>query len=244
MPAPHQNKCQLQNVMLCLCHFLVLLHPVREKQINSSRMRMRILTEFNSYIRRNRRRFLLRQDPKVIWLTGLSGAGKTTIAQALEKTIQRKGYFTKLFDGDIIRQGLNKDLGFSMEDRLENIRRTAEVAKLFTDHGLVVICSFITPKKEMRDLAREIIGKDRFIEVYVNCPFDVCEQRDVKGLYKQARAGVIKDFTGIGSGFEPPLHPDIELKTDVWTVRHTVKFIVRRVIPLIRYQKRKWFLIT
>ncbi len=205
---------------------------------------MRILTDFNSYIRRNRKRFLVRQDPKVIWLTGLSGAGKTTIAGALEREIQRKGYFTKMFDGDIIRLGVNKDLGFSDDDRMENIRRTAEIAKLFVDHGLVVICSFISPTKVMRDLARDIIGKERFIEVFVNCPLAVCEERDVKGLYKKARLGLIKDFTGIGSLYEIPDHPDIELRTDLWDIKKTAKYLMRKILPQIRYQKRKWLIIT
>ncbi|MEI6122210.1 MAG: adenylyl-sulfate kinase [Bacteroidota bacterium] len=206
-------------------------------------MKMRILTDFNSYIRRNRKRFLVRQDPKVIWLTGLSGAGKTTIAVALEKEIQRKGYFTKTFDGDIIRNGINKDLGFSDADRMENIRRTAEIARLFVDHGLVVICSFISPQKAMRDLAREIIGKEKFIEVFVDCPLAVCEQRDVKGLYKKARAGMIKDFTGIGSLYENPEHADIVLRTDLWTIKKTAKYLMRKILPQIRYQKRKWLTI-
>lgn len=201
---------------------------------------MRILTDFNSYIRRNRKRFLVRQDPRVIWLTGLSGAGKTTMAIALEKEIHRKGYFTKVFDGDEIRKGVNKDLGFSEKDRMENIRRMAEIAKLFADHGLIVICSFITPMQSMRLMARDIIGSDRFIEVFVNCPLEICEQRDVKGLYKKARMGIIKDFTGIDSVYEPPLHPDIELRTDLWNEKKTAKYLMKKILPLIRYRKKKW----
>jgi adenylylsulfate kinase len=203
-------------------------------------MKMRILTDFNSYIRRNRKRFLVRQDPKVIWMTGLSGAGKTTLAVALEREIHRKGYFTKAFDGDEIRKGINKDLGFSLEARLENIRRTAEIAKLFCDHGLIVICSLITPTIEMRDLAKSIIGPERFIEVFVNCPIEVCEQRDVKGLYKKARAGLLKNFTGIDSEYEKPLHPDIELRTDLWDLKKTARYLLRKVLPKIRYRKKKW----
>jgi adenylylsulfate kinase len=203
-------------------------------------MKMRILTDFNSYIRRNRKRFLVRQDPKVIWMTGLSGAGKTTLAVALEHEIHRKGYFTKSFDGDEIRKGINKDLGFSIEARLENIRRTAEIAKLFCDHGLIVICSLITPTLEMRDLAKSIIGSERFVEVFVNCPLDVCEQRDVKGLYKKARAGLLKNFTGIDSEYEKPLHPNIELRTDLWDVKKTARYLLRKVLPQIRYRKKKW----
>jgi adenylylsulfate kinase len=215
-----------------------------EGDVEPGRMKMRILTNFNSYIRRNRKRFLVRQDPKVIWMTGLSGAGKTTLSDALLDEIHRKGYFTKAFDGDEIRKGLNKDLGYTQTDRYENIRRTAEIAKLFCDHGLIVICSLITPTQAMRDMAREIIGSDRFVEVFVNCPLEVCEQRDVKGLYKKARAGLLKDFTGIDSEYEIPLHPDIELRTDLWTVKKTARYLFRKVLPMIRYRKKKWLSIV
>jgi len=201
---------------------------------------MKILTDFNSYIRRNRKRFLVRQDPKVLWMTGLSGAGKTTLAEALERELHRKGYFTKSFDGDEIRKGLNKDLGFTLDSRMENIRRTAEIAKLFCDHGLIVICSLITPTNEMRELARSIIGKDRFVEIFVNCSIEVCESRDVKGLYKQARAGLLKNFTGIDAAYEKPIHPDIELRTDLWDLKKTARYLFRNVNPLIRYRKKKW----
>ena len=149
-----------------------------------------------------------------------------------------------MFDGDVIREGVNKDLGFSDEDRMENIRRTAEIAKLFVDHGLIVICSFISPTESMRKLASDIIGKERFIEVYVNCPLEVCEERDVKGLYKKARQGLIKNFTGIGSVYEAPLHPTIEVRTDLWTVKKTAKYLMRQILPKIRYQKRKWLIIN
>jgi adenylylsulfate kinase len=200
-------------------------------------LKLKIFTQFNSYIRRNRIRFLVRQDPKVIWFTGLSGAGKTTLANGLNRFLLRKGYFTKQFDGDEIRHGLNKDLGYSIEDRIENIRRTAEVAKLFADHGIVVICSFISPTRQMRQMVRESVGKDRFIEVFVNCPLEVCEKRDVKGLYKKARQGLITDFTGIGSIYEIPEHPDIEVRTDVWSEKNTLKYLNRRILPEIRYIK-------
>ncbi|MFH2096244.1 MAG: adenylyl-sulfate kinase, partial [Bacteroidota bacterium] len=151
-----------------------------------------IWTDFNAFIRRNRRRFLVKQTPVVIWMTGLSGAGKTTLSKALELEIQRKGYFTKYFDGDIMRQGINSDLGFSEADRLENIRRIAEITKIFLDSGIIVIVGFITPAKKMRDLARNIVGHNRFVEVFVNAPLEVCEKRDVKGLYAKARKGEIK----------------------------------------------------
>jgi len=198
-------------------------------------------TDFNNFIRRNRRRFLVKQRPIVVWLTGLSGAGKTTIAEQINIAILKKGYFTKHFDGDEIRLGINKDLGFSDADRMENIRRTAEISKLFLDSGLVIICSFISPTQKMRDLAREIIGSERFIEVYVNSSLEVCETRDPKGLYKMARAGLIKDFTGIDSIYEAPENPDIELKTDIWDINSTTKYLLRKVLPKIKF-RQGWFL--
>lgn len=195
----------------------------------------RVWTDFNSFIRRNRRRFLIRQKPKIIWFTGLSGSGKTTLVEALNKVILSKGYFTKVFDGDVIRKGLNKDLGFSMEDRKENIRRIAEVGRMFLDSGLVVLCGFITPTKEMRDLAREIVGPDRFVEVYVNCPIEICELRDVKGLYKKYREGKIKNFTGFDSVYEPPENPDIEVRTDLWDIQKCTRYLSRRVLKKIKF---------
>lgn len=198
-------------------------------------------TDFNNFIRRNRRRFLVKQRPVVIWLTGLSGAGKTTIANEINIAILKKGYFTKHFDGDEIRKGVNSDLKFSDSDRTENIRRIAEISKLFLDSGLVVICSFISPTDEMRNLARQIIGSDRFIEVYVNSSLEVCEQRDTKGLYKMARAGLLKNFTGVDSPYEVPSNPDIELKTDIWDIPSTTKYLLRKVLPRIKF-RIGWFL--
>ncbi len=195
-------------------------------------------TDFNRYIRRNRTRFLIKQVPKVIWMTGLSGAGKTTLATALEEEIQKKGFFVKIFDGDIIREGINKDLMFTKEDRIENIRRIAEVTKLFLDTGVVIICSFISPTNEVRDMAKEIIGEDRFIEVFVNCPLEICEQRDVKGLYKKVRKGEIKNFTGIDSPYEPPEHPDVEIKTNENTVKQSIKDLVKQIVPKIKYNSK------
>jgi len=203
--------------------------------------RRNLYTDFNAYIRRNRKRFLIKQDPKVIWLTGLSGSGKTTIAEALEREILRKGYFTKSFDGDVMREGINKDLGYSIGDRQENIRRTAEIAKIFFDYGSIVICSFITPTEEIRKIARSIIGRDNFIEIYVNAPLEVCEKRDPKGLYKKARGGFIKDFTGLDSAFEPPVTPDLEIRTDLWPVKKCVKYLMTHIHPEIKFRKKGWF---
>ena len=165
--------------------------------------------------------------PCVIWFTGLSGSGKSTIANALEDALNRKGYHTYLLDGDNIRHGLNKDLGFSDEDRKENIRRIAEVAKLFVDAGLIVITAFISPFKEEREFARNLVEKDEFIEVFVDTPLKVCKQRDPKGLYKKAKEGKIKNFTGIDSPYEPPDAPEIHIRTERLTVQESVERIMR-----------------
>ncbi len=198
----------------------------------------KLWSDFNSFIRRNRKRFLVKQTPKVIWLTGLSGAGKTTLALELEKEVLKKGYFTKSFDGDVMRRGINKDLGFSEEDRKENIRRIAEIAKIFIDSGIIVICGFITPTHEMREMAKSIIGHKNFIEVFVNCPIEECEKRDVKGLYEKARRGEIKDFTGIDSAYETPKTPDIEVRTDLWSVKKTTKYLLKSVLSKIKFKNK------
>lgn len=151
----------------------------------------------------------------------------------------QKGYFTKVFDGDVIRIGLNADLGFSDADRRENIRRTAEVAKMFCDSGLIVLCSFISPTHEIRDMARNIIGPDRFVEVYVNCPIEICELRDVKGLYKKYRLGLVKNMTGFDSPYEPPANPNIEIRTDLWDVDKCTRYLVRQVLKQVKYRKEK-----
>ena len=148
-------------------------------------------------------------------MVGLSGSGKSTIARALENELHLKGHLTQLLDGDNLRTGINNNLGFSEADRLENIRRAAEVSKLFMNAGLITICSFISPTEEIRTLAKNIIGEENFFEVYINAPFEVCEQRDVKGLYKKARNGEIKNFTGLDAPFEAPKNPSIEVRTDL-----------------------------
>ncbi|MGB7786063.1 MAG: adenylyl-sulfate kinase, partial [Salinimicrobium sp.] len=150
----------------------------------------------------------------LVWLTGLSGSGKSTIASGLEKKLFEKGISTFSLDGDNIRSGLNKDLGFSEEGRHENLRRIAEVAKLMTDAGLVVVAAFISPLEKDRDMLKEIVGKENFIEVFINTPLEICEQSDTKGLYKKARAGEIQNFTGIGAPYEPPSNPNLEVRTE------------------------------
>lgn len=172
-----------------------------------------IFTIFDELIQREQKEKLLNQHSCVIWLTGLSGSGKSTIAKWLENKLHAQGYLTKLLDGDNIRNGLNSNLTFSEEDRFENIRRIAEVSRLFLEAGIITIVSFVSPMISMRQNARKIIGNNDFMEVYINTPLEICESRDVKGLYKMARAGEIKDFTGISSPFEEPETPDLEIRT-------------------------------
>ena len=176
---------------------------------------------------------ILRQSAKVIWFTGLSGSGKTTLASNLEKELFFRRFFCQVLDGDNIRSGINNNLGFSEEDRLENIRRIAEVSKLLIDTGMITICSFISPTEEIRHKARNIIGENDFIEIFLNPPLEICEARDTKGLYKKARAGEIKDFTGISSPFEAPRHPDLEIDTSVTSIKDSVELIFDTIIDRI-----------
>jgi bifunctional enzyme CysN/CysC len=173
---------------------------------------------------------LMEQRPFILWFTGLSGAGKSTIADLLEQMLHRHGHRTVLLDGDNIRHGLNRDLGFTDADRVENIRRVAEVAKLMVEAGLIVLVSFISPFRSERRMARELVGPDEFVEIYVNTPIDVCEARDPKGLYKSARAGKLPNFTGIGSPYEPPDHP--ELTVDGGT--GTAQTVAEQILSLLR----------
>ena len=167
------------------------------------------------------------QKPKVIWFTGLSGSGKSTVANIVEQKLHLKGKHTYLLDGDNVRHGLNKDLGFTDEDRVENIRRVGEVSKLMVDAGLVVLVSFISPFKSERRMVRNMLGDDEFIEVYVDTPLDVCEARDVKGLYKKARAGEIKNFTGIDSAYEEPTHAEIRVETATHSAEECAEQIIK-----------------
>ncbi len=179
----------------------------------------------------------LDQRGLVVWLYGLSGAGKSTLATALEYRLHAEGRVSIRLDGDVIRAGLNRRLGFSMEDRTENIRRVAEVAKLQCGAGLITICSLITPMRAMRDLARRIIGVEDFLEVYLACSFAECAQRDVKGLYAQAKAGNLGEFTGRDSEFEPPLRADLVLDTETDSLASCLDNLCERVLarsPLVK----------
>jgi len=178
----------------------------------------------------------LNQRGKVIWLIGLSGSGKSTIAQHLEAKLYDEDFLTQVLDGDNIRSGLNKNLTFSDEDRLENIRRISEVAKLFANCGIVTLASFITPTEAIRQMAKEIIGEDKYIEVFVSTSLEECEKRDVKGLYSKARKGIIKNFTGIDSVFETPQNPAIVLSTEGQTIEETVETLYQFIIKKISYK--------
>ncbi len=169
---------------------------------------------FGQLLGRESKETLLKQRGTVVWLYGLSGSGKSTLANALERRLHDEGIFTQLLDGDNIRSGLNSNLGFSDDDRRENIRRVAEVAKLFATAGMVTIAAFISPRAELRVLARDIIGARDFFEVYVECSFETCEARDVKGLYAKAKAGGVEQFTGRDSAFESGVSPDLTLNTN------------------------------
>ncbi|MES9863230.1 MAG: adenylyl-sulfate kinase [Candidatus Thiodiazotropha sp. LLP2] len=187
-------------------------------------------------VTRERREKINKHRAKLLWFTGLSGSGKSTLAHALEEELYQRGCRTYVFDGDNVRHGLCRDLGFSVEDRTENIRRIGEMAKLFVDAGVISLTAFISPIREDRDRARGLFPHGDFIEVFVDCPLEVCETRDVKGLYKKARAGEIKEFTGISSPYEPPVKPEITIQTANKEVEACVSEIVdaleqRGVIP-------------
>ena len=167
-----------------------------------------------------------KQKSRVLWFTGLSGSGKSTVANATEKLLHDLDIHTYILDGDNVRMGLNKDLGFAPEDRTENIRRITEVSKLFADAGIIVLTAFISPYMEDRKSARKIIGDVDFIEIYVKADLSVCESRDPKGLYKKARAGEIKGFTGIDAPYEPPVNPEIVLETDRYNIIECAQFVV------------------
>lgn len=184
---------------------------------------------FDRMLTRADKERLLGQHGMMLWFTGLSGSGKSTIAIALERELQKHGLLCRILDGDNIRSGINSNLGFTSEDRCENIRRIAEVGKLFVDTGIITIAAFISPTRQLRQMAADIIGPADFKEIYISTPLSTCEQRDVKGLYARARRGEVKNFTGISAPFEEPLHPALTLDTSSLTVEESVSRLMRLV---------------
>ena len=197
-------------------------------------MEKHIYPIFDRMLQRNDREKLLGLKGIMLWFTGLSGSGKSTLAIALERELYNSGILCRILDGDNIRTGINNNLGFTEADRVENIRRIAEVAKLFVDCGVVTIAAFISPTEQIRQMAADIIGKDDFFEIYVNTPLEVCEERDVKGLYKKARQGEIKNFTGISAPFEAPLNPAITIDTSACSLEESVNLLKKIIIPQIK----------
>ncbi|MCI1576851.1 MAG: adenylyl-sulfate kinase [Weizmannia coagulans] len=185
------------------------------------------ITWHETQIKKEDRRRLNGHSSAVLWFTGLSGAGKSTLSVAVEQELHGRGIRTYILDGDNIRHGLNKNLGFSPEDRKENIRRIGEVSKLFVDAGVMVLTAFISPYRADRDMVRELVEDNEFVEIYVNCPLEECEQRDPKGLYKKARNGEIQNFTGIDAPYEAPEHPELVVETDKQPLEQAVEQVIR-----------------
>lgn len=184
---------------------------------------------FDKMMSREDKESLLGQRGIMIWMTGLSGSGKSTIALGVERELHKRGILCRILDGDNIRAGINSNLGFSAEDRRENIRRIAEIGKLFVDTGIVTIACFVSPTIELREMARKIIGEKDFREVYIATPLEECERRDVKGLYARARRGEVKEFTGISAPFEAPTNPDLSLNTSQLTLKEEVEAVVELI---------------
>ena len=199
---------------------------------------------FDKMLMRKDKEDLLKQHSVMVWFTGLrgeclgivgeSGSGKSTIAIALERELHKRGLLCRILDGDNIRSGINNNLGFTEADRVENIRRIAEVSKLFLDTGVITIAAFISPNNDIREMAADIIGQDDFLEVYVSTPLEECERRDVKGLYAKARKGEIKNFTGISAPFEEPAHPALTLDTSVLSLEESVNKLLELILPRIQ----------
>ena len=187
---------------------------------------------FDRMLSRQDKEELLKQHSVMIWFTGLSGSGKSTIAIALERELHKRGLLCRILDN--IRSGINNNLGFTEADRIENIRRIAEVSKLFVDTGIITIAAFISPSNDIREMAANIIGKDDFLEVYVSTPIEECERRDVKGLYAKARRGEIKNFTGISAPFEAPAHPALTLDTSALSLEESVNKLLELILPRIQ----------
>tara|TARA_B110000459_G_scaffold177801_1_gene202609 strand:- start:287 stop:901 length:615 start_codon:yes stop_codon:yes gene_type:complete len=193
---------------------------------------------FDDILQREHKEILLQQNAKVIWMTGLSGSGKTTVAKGVERHLHSQGILNQILDGDNIRVGISSNLTFSLEDRTENIRRISEISKLFLNCGVVTLNCFVSPTIEIRNIAKEIIGRENFIEVYINASFDTCEKRDVKGLYQKARNGEITDFTGISAPFEAPEFPEIEINTAQLSIDESVQKVLDYILPIIKTSKK------
>jgi adenylylsulfate kinase len=195
-----------------------------------------IFPVLDQLIQRQEKERFLNQRAKVIWLTGLPCSGKTTLAIALEQDLFRRGYLCQVLDGDNVRAGINNNLGFSSADRIENIRRIAEVSKLFVSNGIITINAFVSPTNDIREMARKIIGHQDYLEIFLNPSVETCEKRDVKGMYHKARMGEITDFTGVNAPFEASLHADLELQTDTMSVKECLASMLETIIPNIEYR--------
>lgn len=185
---------------------------------------------YDRMLGRSAKEELLGQRGILVWFTGLSGSGKSTVALGVERELHAKGILCRILDGDNIREGINNNLGFSAEDRKENIRRIAEIGKLFVHTGVVTLACFVSPTREIRQMAREIVGADDFLEVFVSTPIEECERRDVKGLYARARRGEVKDFTGISAPFEAPESPDLDIDTSVLSLEDSVNAVLSLIM--------------
>jgi adenylylsulfate kinase len=190
-------------------------------------------------VSQRQREQLMNQQATLIWFTGLSGSGKSTLAVQLEAQLHALGFKTYLLDGDNIRAGLNKDLSFTDEGRVENIRRIGEVSKLLLDAGVIVLSAFISPFKADREQVKTIVGKEHYVEVFVDAPLEVCEQRDVKGLYKKARAGEVKNFTGIDSPYEAPERPDVHIPTHELSLDQSIETLINTILSRIKLKAEK-----
>jgi len=195
-----------------------------------------MIPSFLKLVSRGEKERRLRQCARAIWFTGLPCSGKTTLALRLEKELFEKGLVCQVLDGDNVRSGINNNLGFSVTDRIENIRRISEVSKLFLSAGVITINAFVSPTEEVRNLAKEIIGEEDFIEIYLNPPVEVCETRDVKGMYRKAREGQIADFTGVNAPFETPVSPDLIIDTESMSVDESISKILQFILPAIEYR--------
>ena len=193
---------------------------------------------FDDILQKEDKEILLKQNAKVIWMTGLSGSGKTTVAKGVERYLHSQGILNQLIDGDNMRVGISSNLSFSSEDRAENIRRVSEVSKLFLNCGVVTLNCFVSPTIEIRNIARKIIGAENLIEVYIKASVDSCEERDVKGLYQKAREGKIKKFTGISAPFEAPESPEIEVNTSLLSIDESVQKVLDYILPIIKISNK------